>query len=172
MLVKLARGQEAVTYGLEYLSTTNEALALAQALREHDLHQEALPIAEHGLTLHGNTYTLAHWLRDLASGLDKPELALPSARAAFTSMPTLAEYQAVQAIAGADWPQVRADLLKYLASKGYTPAKTAEIIWFHAGHSPSQRTSKSAPARRRASASSAVTNGSANRRASATYAAS
>ena len=36
MLVRLGRVQEAVDYGLQYLGTTEEALALAKALRERE----------------------------------------------------------------------------------------------------------------------------------------
>jgi uncharacterized Zn finger protein len=131
MLVKLGRGQEAVAYGLQYLATTDDALALAQALREHDLHHEALQIAEHGLALHGTAYSLARWLRDMASGMDQPELALKAARVAFTSLPSLAEYQAVQAVAGASWPQIRAQLLEHLAVQAYISAKVD--IYLHEG---------------------------------------
>ncbi|MGD9101034.1 MAG: SWIM zinc finger family protein [Anaerolineae bacterium] len=131
MLVKLGRGQEAVAYGLKYLGTTGEALALAQALREHDLHQEAMQIAEHGLTLHGHTHTLACWLRDFAAGIGQAELALQAARAAFTSSPSLADYQAARPLAGADWPQVKADLLKHLAAQDYASAKVN--IYLHEG---------------------------------------
>jgi uncharacterized Zn finger protein len=131
MLVKLDRGQEAVAEGLEYLTTTDEALALAQALREHDLHQEALQIAEHGLTLSGQTLTLARWLRDFAAGIGNVEMALQSARAAFTSSPSLADYQAVQPLAGADWAQIKVDMLKFLATTGYAP--TQVDIYLHEG---------------------------------------
>jgi uncharacterized Zn finger protein len=131
MLVKLGRGQEAVAYGLKYLGATDEALALAQALREHDLHQEAMQIAEHGLTLHGHTHTLARWLRDFAAGTGQAKLALQAARAAFTSFPSLADYQAAQSLAEADWPQVKVDLLKHLAALDYTSAKVD--IYLHEG---------------------------------------
>jgi uncharacterized Zn finger protein len=131
MLVKLDRSQEAVDYGLQYLSTTDEALALAQALREHQMPQLALQIAEHGLALEGRTTTLARWLRDLAAGLGETELALRAARTAFTGSPTLADYQAVQPLAGAAWSQVRADLLGHLATVSYTSAKID--IYLHEG---------------------------------------
>ena len=53
MLVRLGRGQEAFDYGLKYLGTTQEALALAIALSEHGEREESLTIAEHGLSLEG-----------------------------------------------------------------------------------------------------------------------
>jgi uncharacterized Zn finger protein len=131
MLVKLGRGKEAVTYGKKYLAMTDDALALAQALREHGLHQDALQIAEHGLTLSGQTLTLARWLRDFAAGIGQSQTALQAARAAFTSSPSLADYQAVQPLAGADWPQVKAELLEYLASANYVTSQVD--IYLHEG---------------------------------------
>ena len=130
MLVKLERGQEAVAYGLKYLTTTDQALALAQVLRERDLHQEALHIATHGLTLHGDAHTLARWLRDYAAGAGQAGLALQAARAAFTSSPSLADYQAAQPLAGADWPQVKAELLKRLSNAS---ALTQVDVYLHEG---------------------------------------
>jgi uncharacterized Zn finger protein len=131
MLVKLGRGQEALAYGLQYLGETSEALALAQALREHDLRQQALQIAEHGLNLHGNTQPLARWLRDFAAGDGQGELALRAARVAFNSSTSLADYQAVQTLAGAEWPRVKVELLKHLASQGYVD--TQVDIYLHEG---------------------------------------
>ena len=53
MLVRLGRVQEAFDYGLQYLGTTQEALALANALAEHGERERSLTIAEHGLSLEG-----------------------------------------------------------------------------------------------------------------------
>jgi len=119
MLVKLGRTQEAVEYAMQYLTTTGDTLALAQALREHDRPAEALKIAEHGLTLHGDTGTLARWLRDYAAGAGQPALALQAARAAFASSLSLEDYQAAQALAGDDWPSVKPELLHVLADADY-----------------------------------------------------
>jgi uncharacterized Zn finger protein len=123
MLVKLGRVQEAVEYAMQYLATTDEALTLAQALREHDRRVEALRIAEHGLTLHGDTWTLARWLRDYAAGAGQPALALQAALAAFARSLSLEDYQAAQALAGDDWPSVKSELLALLADADYAHRK-------------------------------------------------
>jgi uncharacterized Zn finger protein len=123
MLVKLGRGQEAIEYGLKYLATPGEALTLATSLREHSLPLDALRIAEHGLTLEGENHTLARWLRDLASGMDQPEVALKAARTAFARSLSLEDYQAVQAIAGTEWDRVRKQLLKLLARSSYASGR-------------------------------------------------
>ena len=78
MLVKLGRSQEAVEYALQYAAITDEALALAQALRQHDLPLEAIRIAQHGLTLHGEALQLARWLRELRRGAISNRCSLES----------------------------------------------------------------------------------------------
>ena len=131
MLVKAGRAEEAVTYGLAQATTSGEALALAQSLRAHDHVHDALHVAEHGLSLPGSGQALAHWLRDLASGLGEKALALKAARAAYAASPSLADYQAVQSQAGEDWPQIRSELLERLAQTLHTLTKVE--IYLHEG---------------------------------------
>jgi len=131
MLVKLGRGQEAVEYAKQYMTTTDEALALAQALREHNQPGDALKIAEQGLSLHGESLPLARWLRDFAAQMFQPELALQAAKAAFGRSPSLAEYLAAEAVAGSAWPAVKGELLKQLAATHYAPSKID--IYLHEG---------------------------------------
>jgi uncharacterized Zn finger protein len=131
MLVKAGRAEEAVTYGLAQATTSGEALALAQSLRAYDHVHDALRVAEHGLSLHGSGQALAHWLRDLASGLGEKDLALKAARAAYAASPSLVDYQAVQSLAGEDWPQIQAELLERLAQTSHT--FTQVEIYLHEG---------------------------------------
>jgi len=119
MLVKVGRSQEAVDYALQYVATTDDALALAQALREHNHPLDALKIAEHGLALQGETLILARWLRDLAAQVGQPASALPAARAAFARSLALEDYLAAQTVAGAEWPSIKPELLNLLASAGH-----------------------------------------------------
>src|SRR5438067_10317933 len=83
MLVRLGRAQEAVAYGLQYLATTDEALALAQALRERGEVESALKVGDHGLTLQGSKAPLATWVRDVAAAAGETALALRAAQIAF-----------------------------------------------------------------------------------------
>jgi uncharacterized Zn finger protein len=131
MLVKLGRGQEAVEYAKQYMATTEEALALAQALREYQQPIDALKIAELGLTLQGETLNLARWLRDFAIQIFQPDLALRAARVAFVRSPSLAEYHAAEAAAGSTWPTVKMELLKQLDSMAYAGNKID--IYLHEG---------------------------------------
>ncbi len=123
MLVKASRIDEAIAYGQECLTTTGEALALAQALRAHDHPRDALRIAGRSLSLYGAVWPLAHWLRDFASGLGETGLALRAARTAYKASPSLADYQAVQLLAGEDWKQVKDELLEHLAQTSLTSTK-------------------------------------------------
>jgi uncharacterized Zn finger protein len=54
---------------------------------------------------------LARWLRDTATALGQPARALPAARTVMEVNPSLADYQALQAVAGEEWPAIRAEIL-------------------------------------------------------------
>jgi uncharacterized Zn finger protein len=116
---------------MQYMATTDDALALAQVLSDHNHPFDALKIAERGLTLDGETLTLACWLRDFAAQVGQPALALQGARAAFARSHSLEDYQAVGAIAGEDWPSVKSELLDLLASADYAYGKID--IYLHEG---------------------------------------
>ena len=113
MLVRLGRVEEAVSYGLKYLATTEEALALARALYEHGEREQSLLIAEHGLTLQGRKASLAKWLRDQALSMGEKTRALTAAEVAFRDEISLENYQRVAEIAGEQWPERRTELLDY-----------------------------------------------------------
>ncbi len=114
MLIDLGRVQEAMDYGLNYVSTPSEVLALAQALYEHSKSEQSIQIAQHGLTLEGSKVDLVKWLRDQAVVMGKKELALTSAERAFYEELSLQNYLQVAQIAEEQWPERRAILLDYL----------------------------------------------------------
>lgn len=129
MLARLGRTGEAVEYSLNRLGTPEEALAVAGALREQEELEAALRIGEHGLSLEGYKSSLAVWLRELADGMGRPELALEAAVAAFRAGPDLASYQRVQELAGEGWPGYRAELLDHLRrSTSYHPSGHIEVF--------------------------------------------
>ena len=133
MLAKLGRVEEAVAEGLAYVATTDEALALAKALREQGAVQEALRIAEHGLTLEGHKGTLARWLRDAATSAGQTERALYAAIVAVRESPSLVDYQAVRDLAGENWAEVRAELLNYLRQQPFAFPEGQVEIFLHEG---------------------------------------
>ncbi|MDQ2809561.1 MAG: SWIM zinc finger family protein [Chloroflexota bacterium] len=134
MLISLDRVAEAVAYGHTYIHTPHEALALAQALRAHGDLDAAIQVAEQGLAQVGDPAPLARWLRDLATGLDRPALALRAAQIAVRDAIQLADYQALQAVAAEQWPALRAELLTRLRNVpagSYSPARLD--IFLHDG---------------------------------------
>lgn len=114
MLVRRGDVPEAVAYARENVATTDEALTLAQALREYQEPWRALEIAEHGLGLQGAKAMLATWTAALAAALGETKRALAAAEIGMREAPTLDGYQQVQALAGADWPTHRTALLAHL----------------------------------------------------------
>jgi len=135
MLVKLGRVQEAVECGLASLSAPGEALALARALREKGAIGEAVRVARHGLDLSDGwaKAPLARWLSEVAASAGRPEQALEAALVAFREDPSLAAYQAVEALAGARWAQLRDELLDHLRRTG-VPREDAQVeIFLHEG---------------------------------------
>jgi uncharacterized Zn finger protein len=57
---------------------------------------------------------LARWLRDTATSMGQPARALPAARAVMEIIPSLADYHALQAVAGEEWPAIRTEVLDRL----------------------------------------------------------
>ena len=130
MLVRLDRVEEAVAYGLEHLTTPEQTLTLATALRERGDLENALRVAARGLDLEGQgKAALAVWLRDLAAGMGRTDVALTAALAAFRATLDLASYLRAQEIAGAAWPEYRPALLDRLrAVRSYYPQGPVDVF--------------------------------------------
>jgi len=133
MLAKMGRAQEAVDEGVRYLATADEALKVAQALREREELAAAVRIAEHGLTLEGHKATLATWLCDLAAGMGDAERALRAAGIAFRDSPGLGAYLKVQELAGQRWPELQAELLEHLRKTSPVFAQAHVDVFLHEG---------------------------------------
>lgn len=129
MLARLGRTEEAVEYGLKRLGTAEEALAVAEALREQGEAEAALQIGERGLALEGRKGRLASWVRDLAQSTGRPKLALEAAVATFRAAPGLTPYRRARELAGERWPEYRAQLLAHLRSETpYYPTGHVEVF--------------------------------------------
>jgi uncharacterized Zn finger protein len=133
MLVRLGRVEEAISYGRHYLATTDEALALANALYEHSEVEQGLQMAEHGLTLEGRKATLAKWLRDRALLMGEKTRALPAAEAAFRDEISLENYLKAAEIAGERWPERRTELLNYARHTKSSYPKGHIDVFLHEG---------------------------------------
>jgi uncharacterized Zn finger protein len=129
MLVRLDRSDEAVEYASKHLRTPEEALTVAEALREQGDAEAALLVGERGLSLDGRKVRLAGWVRDLAEGLGRRGLALEAALAAFHADPNLASYVRVRELAGQAWPEHRERLLDHLRqSTSYLPTGKVDVF--------------------------------------------
>jgi uncharacterized Zn finger protein len=114
LLVRLDRLTEARRYGREQLTQAHDALVLAQVLLEHGATQDALEIAEHGLSLAGELWTLATWLRDEAAAAGAADRATRAALVALRELHRLDDYQALRTVAGDRWPALRDEVLAEL----------------------------------------------------------
>ncbi|GAB4424785.1 MAG: hypothetical protein OHK0015_03980 [Chloroflexi bacterium OHK40] len=139
LLLGVGRVDEAVALGREQLSSAEEALELAQALRERGEPAHALAVGEHGLSLGEDAPSiagqeqvrarLAAWLVDLAAGHGRIDLALRAGAEALRVAPELALYLRLAELAGADWPELRERLLAALrASKSWMVAGRIDIL--------------------------------------------
>jgi len=72
---------------------------------------------------------LARWLLDMAIALGQPGRARPAARLIVATMPSLADYQSLQAVAGEEWAAIRAEVLDRLR-KSQSYYREAEIDIF------------------------------------------
>lgn len=129
MLVREGRVREAVAEAFARLTTAEDALAVAQALREHGEAERALTVGEHGLTLEGAKAGLSVWTRDLAQTLGETDRALAAAVVAVQEAPDLDTYLRVRELAGDHWPERRERVLTRLRRrKSVYPAGEVEIF--------------------------------------------
>ncbi len=101
MLARSGQVARAVAEAQATLGTATEILSLARVLVEQNERAAALTVAAHGLDLTegGSKQELARWTRALATEAGDAALALRAAQAAFNDSYTLADYQAVAALA-------------------------------------------------------------------------
>jgi uncharacterized Zn finger protein len=129
LLVRLDRLSEARRYGFEQLTQAHDALVLAQVLLEHGAIPDALEIGAHGLTLAGELWTLATWLRDEAAAAGDADRATRAALVALRELHSLPDYQALRNVAGDRWPTLRDEVIAELRqSAARSPSGVGEIF--------------------------------------------
>ncbi len=135
MLARLGRVEEALSLAQTQMTSMNEAFALAKTLRDQEALQQALHIAEVGLTLPGDCqYDLAVWTSDLAEGLGDNQAALEARKVAFSTIPSFTEYRKIENLAVENWASVKIDLLNVLrAYKGWGTEDARVDIFLHEG---------------------------------------
>jgi uncharacterized Zn finger protein len=141
MLARLGRVEEAMTAATTQMTAVEEAFALAKTLRQQGSVEQALEIAQTGLTLEGHPlYDLAIWTSDLAESLGKPQIALTARIAAFQAESSFQDYQKIESLAGEAWAVLRPDLLQTLSQQSGWGLSAAKVdIFLHEGEIDSPR---------------------------------
>jgi uncharacterized Zn finger protein len=126
-LVELNRSPEAVKYALKHLAGADEALQLAQSLRESGHLDESLKVARRGLKLRGSKNALGEWLGPLEEVRRHPVQAIAAWRAAFHDFPSLDKWRTIKRLAGLRWKKIKPELMSSL-KKDYDHQALAEIL--------------------------------------------
>jgi uncharacterized Zn finger protein len=128
-LCELDRVSEAVSHGLKHLMVADEALLLAQRLRESGHLDGAIKVGERGLKLAGRKAALGEWLGPVEEAQGRGPQALEAWRAAFSERPSLATYQMIKRLAGARWGRLKSGVMATL-EKSYDKQPLAEVLLF------------------------------------------
>src|SRR5262245_10834152 len=126
-LVSLRRMAEAVKYALEYLAKADDALKLAQALRESRHYAESLKIGERGLKLGGSKASFGEWLGPIEEARGRTAQALEAWEAAFHDLPSLATWKTIKRLAGSRWKRMKPELMASL-ERGDDQQTLAEVL--------------------------------------------
>lgn len=130
MLVRLGRISDATVYAQKQFRSAEEILQFSRILKQAGQVDEAMELAEWGLTLKPEgdrpygIVTLARWLRDFAAALGRNEVALTAAGAAFEHSLSLDDFRTVKSLAELEWTAIRARLLAKLAAAKYSRDRT------------------------------------------------
>jgi uncharacterized Zn finger protein len=128
-LCELERAPEAVKYALKHFVLADDALKLAQWLREAGLLDEAIKLGERGLQLGGSKAALGEWLGPIQEAQGRTKQALEAWQTVFRERPSLTAYQTLKRLAGARWKSLKPELMAVL-EKGYDRQALVEILLF------------------------------------------
>jgi uncharacterized Zn finger protein len=113
MLGRLGRVEAALAAAQAEMTSSEEALTLAQTLYQQGALSEALSIAQAGFNLPGNChYSLGIWTSDIAAELGDHAASLLGLKTAFQAQPGLSNYQEIAKLAGENWHSIKAELLE------------------------------------------------------------
>ncbi|MCI0487228.1 MAG: SWIM zinc finger family protein [Blastocatellia bacterium] len=128
-LCALDRVPEAVSYAKKHLSQADEALKLAEHLRESGHIDEAIMIGEFGLKLDGRKSALGQWLAPIEEAQGRTAEALAAWLAAFHDSPSLALWKTLKRLAGERWKKLRPEAISSL-EKSWNSQELAEVLLF------------------------------------------
>ncbi len=136
MLVSLDRVSEAMQYAQTKMTTMEQALAFSKALvTEQNAQPEALAIAKRGLNLPGNCrHNLAAWMAEIAEEIGDTVTVIKGRVQAFQEEPSYPKYLKLEELAGANWQNIKQEVLAALAENTAWGAKTAKVnIYIYEG---------------------------------------
>ena len=132
LLVQNGQIEQAVQEAKQYFHRAGQVLALAKRLQEMGEQTAVWTIGSHGLTLEDSWQhdkgKLGQWLRDVAEAAGDRELALQAAQVAVLSTHELADYTAVQRLAGDQWETLQPQLLDKIEVGDYSSAKLDILV--------------------------------------------
>lgn len=128
-LIELGRVLEGTNYALERLEFADDALKLAQQLRETKHIPEALAIGERGLKLQGYKFALGQWLAPLEETQGRHAQALDAWLAAFEERPSLDMYKRVKQLGAQEWEKLESRVMELL-KKSWTKSALVQVLLF------------------------------------------
>ena len=126
-LLSLGRTPEAVSHALKRLTDANEALTLAQHLRDAGHLDEAIRVGERGLRLKGHKAPLGRWLGAIEEAQGRTRQALEAWLAAFRETPSLDLWRTLKRLAGRGWSKLKPTAMSSL-EKFYDKRPLAEVL--------------------------------------------
>ncbi len=126
-LLSLDRAPEAVSHTLKRLTDADEALTLAQRLRDSGHLDEAMRVGERGLRLKGHKASLGRWLGAIEEAQGRTKQALAAWLAAFRETPSLDLWRMLKRLAGRGWPKLKPKAMSSL-EKFYDKRPLAEVL--------------------------------------------
>jgi uncharacterized Zn finger protein len=119
-LLELNRIDEAIPVAMDRLENAEDALLIAQRLRDLDHIQDALRVAERGFSLGGHKYDLGCWLGSIQEAQGNVDQAILAYRAAFNELPSVELYQTLKRLSVLEWETIQPQLMDILRSSANT----------------------------------------------------
>ena len=128
-LCDLDRVPEAVKHAQKHLASADEALRLAERLRELKQIDEAIVVGEHGLTLAAPKARLGEWLGPVEEAQGRTKKALEAWLAALPENPSLEMYKTIKRLSASGWNKLRPEVMTKLR-KSQDTQTLAEVLLF------------------------------------------
>ncbi len=128
-LCEIGRASEAIQFAPAHLATADEALQLAEKLRDLKRVDDAVAIAERGLTLAPPKGRLGAWLGPIQESRGRTRAAFDAFLASFAEQSSLETYKTLKRLAVSTWDKTRAQVMDVL-EKSHSAQTLAEVYLF------------------------------------------